>query len=103
MEGIDAVDFHLHMIIFGGWEDGDVGLAEDDEEVAFAGVFEVGGHVAVGVHAGFKDGDAAELVEVGGGGVVEGAGDEEVETSVTGLAGGGDEVGTGDGAELGAD
>ena len=82
----------------------DVRLAEDDEQVAFAGVLEVVGHVQVGVHARLEHGDAAELVELRGVGVVvEGAGDQHVEVGVAGLAGGGDQVGARDGAELGAD
>ena len=82
----------------------DVRLAEDDEEVALAGVLEVVGHVQVGVHAGLEHGDAAELAELRGVGlVVEGAGDQHVEAGVAGLAGGGDQVGALDGAELGAD
>jgi hypothetical protein len=75
-------------------EDVDVRLAEDDEQVALAGVLEVVGHVQVGVHAGLEHRDAAELVELGGVGVVvEGAGDQHVEAGVAGLAGGGDQVG----------
>ena len=35
--------------------------------------------------------------------VVEGAGDEHVEVGIAGLAGGGDQIGAGDGAELRAD
>ena len=35
--------------------------------------------------------------------VVEGAGDQHVEAGVAGLAGGGDQIGAGDGAELRAD
>ncbi len=58
----------------------------------------------VGVHARLEHRDAAELVELGGVGVVvEGAGDQHVEAGVAGLAGGGHQVGAGDGAELGAD
>ena len=53
---------------------------------------------------GLEDGQGAELVELGGVGLeVEGAGDEHVEAGVAGLAGGPDEVLSGDGAELGAD
>ena len=82
----------------------DVRLAEDDEEVALAGVLQVLGHVQVGVHAGLEHGDAAELAELGGVRlVVEGAGDQHIEAGVARLAGGGDEVGALDGAELGAD
>ena len=58
----------------------------------------------VGVHAGFEDGNLAEALELGRVGfVVEGAGDQHVESAVGGLACGRDEVGAGDGAELGAD
>ena len=41
----------------------DVGLAEDDEQIAFAGVLEILGHVEVGVHAGLEHGDAAQAYE----------------------------------------
>ena len=62
------------------------------------------GNVEVGVHAGFEDGDAADLGQLRGVRlVVEGAGDEDVEVGVGGFAGGGDEVRARDGAELGAD
>ena len=58
----------------------------------------------VGVHARFEHGNAAEALELGGVGfVVEGAGDQHVEGAVGGLAGGCDQIGAGDGAELGAD
>ena len=62
------------------------------------------GHVQVRIHPGLEHGDAAELLELGGVGVVvEGAGDEDVEVGVRGFAGGGDQVGAGDGAEFRAD
>jgi hypothetical protein len=48
------------------WQDVDVGLAEDHEQVALAGVLQVLGHVQVGVHARLEHRDAAELVELGG-------------------------------------
>ena len=49
---------------------------------------QVVGHVQVGVHAGLEHGDAAELVELGGVGVVvEGAGDQHIEAGVAGLRG----------------
>ena len=67
-------------------------------------VLEVAAHLQVGVHAGFQHRHAAELVELGGMGVVvEGAGDQHVETCVACLARGGDEIGARDGAELRAD
>jgi len=60
--------------------------------------------VQLGVHPGLEDGDAPQLVELGGVGVeVECAGDDHVEPSITRFAGGGDQVGAGDGAELRAD
>ena len=58
----------------------------------------------VGVHAGLEDWDAAEFVEFRGVGVVvEGAGDQDIEVGVRGLAHRRHEIGTGDGAELRAD
>ena len=75
-------------------QDLDVGLAEDDEEVALAGGLELAAHVEVGVHARLQHGDAAELAELAGVRlVVEGAGDEHVEAGVAGLAGRLHEVG----------
>ncbi len=103
VEDIDAVDDDLDFVVFYGG-DVDVGFAENDEEVGFVGLLEVGGHVEVGVHPGFEDGEPAEFVEVGGAGVVvEGAGDEYVEACISGFAGGGGEVFAGDGAVFGAD
>ena len=82
----------------------DVRLTEDDEEIAFAGVLEVVGHVQVGVHAGLEHGDAAQLVELRGVRlVVEGAGDQHIEPGIARLAGGGDEIRALHGAELRAD
>ncbi len=57
-EDIDAVDFDPELAVI-LWEQGDVWLAEDDEEVALAGVFEVFSDVEVGIHAGLEDRDAA--------------------------------------------
>ena len=52
----------------------------------------------------FEDRDAAELAELGGVGLVaERAGDEHVEVGVGCFAGGGHQVGAGDGSELGSD
>ena len=100
VEDVHAVDADSYLSVF-GVENVDVWLAEDDEEVAFAGVFEVARHVQVGVHPGFEDGDSAEFVEFGGVRVVvEGAGDKHVESGVSGFAGGSDEVGARDGAEF---
>ena len=85
-------------------EDVNVGLAEDDEQVALAGVLQVAGHVQVGVHARLEDGDAAELAELGGVRLVaERAGDQHVVVGVGGFAGSFNQIGAGDGAELGTD
>ena len=100
VEDVHAVHFHPHAPGVGGQE-GDVGLAEDDEEVPLARVLEVVGHVQVGVHARLEHGDAPELAELRGVRVVvEGARDEHVETGVARLARGGNQVGAGDRAEL---
>ena len=89
MEDVHTVDLHLHLATLRR-EEIDVRLAENDEEVALAGVLQIVGHVQVGVHARLEHGDAAELVELRGMGVVvEGAGDEHVEVGIAGLARGG--------------
>ena len=85
-------------------EDVDVRLAEDDEQVALAGVLQIVRHVQVGVHARLEHRDAAELVELRGVGVVvEGAGDQHVEAGIARFAGGRDQIRARDCAELGAD
>ena len=50
MKHIHSVDLDPDLALL-GWEDRNVRLAEDDKEVAFAGVLEIVGHVQVGVHA----------------------------------------------------
>lgn len=49
VEDIHAIDIYLYQVI-SGIEDVDIGFAEEDEEVAFAGIFQVSGHVEVGVN-----------------------------------------------------
>ena len=99
----NSVDLHLDLAALGR-EDVDVRLAEDDEQVALASVLQVVGHVQVGVHARLEHGDAAELVEFRGMGVVvEGAGNQHIEVGIAGLARSQDQIGAGDGAELRAD
>ena len=74
-------------------EDVDVGLAEDGEQVAFAGLLEqLVGHREVGVHPGGQDGQLAEAHRLAGRLVGEGiegeaAHDEDVEVAA-GLQGG---------------
>ena len=73
--------------------DVDVRLAEDDEEVALAGVLEIAGHVQVGVHLRLQDRQRAELGDLRGVRVEgEGAGDQRVEARVHRLARRGDKV-----------
>ena len=103
MEHVNAIDLHPDFAVIGR-ENVDVRLAENDKQIAFAGVFEVIGHVEVGVHAGLQNGDTAQLAELSRVRlVVEGAGDQHVEVRVSSLAGGSHEVRAGDGAELRAD
>ena len=63
VEYVHTVDFCLDPIIF-DFEDVDVRFAEDNEEIALAGVFKVVGHVQVGVHPGLEHWDAAEFVKL---------------------------------------
>ena len=70
-----------------GVEDVDVRLAEDDEEIALARVLQGVNHVEVGVHTRLQYGNAAQTLELGGVRfVIKCAGDDDVETSVCGLA-----------------
>ena len=58
----------------------------------------------VGVHARLEHGDATQLAELGGVGlIVEGAGDQHVESGIARFAGGSNQIGSRDGAELRAD
>ena len=92
IEHVDAFHVH-HQTSIALVQNLDVGLAEDDEQVALAGGLELAAHVQVGVHAGLEHRDAAELAELAGVRlVVEGAGDEDVEAGVAGLARGLDEI-----------
>ena len=103
VEHVHAVDLDLDLIV-GGVKDVDIRLAEDDEQIPLAGVLEIVGHVQVSVHPGLEHGDSTEFVEFRRMGViVEGAGDEDVKTGVTGLTGGMNQVGAGNGAEFGTD
>ncbi len=82
----------------------DVGLAEDDEQIAGAGGFQLAGHVQVGVHPRLQDRDAADAVELRRARVeIEGAGDHHVEPGIGRLARGVDEVRARHDAEFGAD
>ncbi len=103
LEHVHAFDGHAQHAI-GQFLDADVGLAEDDEEVAVAGGLQILRHVQVGVHARLQHGHAAQAVELGRVGVIgEGAGDQDVEAGIAGLPRRGHQVGAGDGAEFGAD
>src|SRR5205823_3427355 len=103
IEHVDAVYFDAQLIVF-FWQERDIGLAEDDKEIAFAGVLEIGRHVQVRVHARLENWNAAELGQFTGMRVVvKGAGDEHIEIGVAAFARGFDQVGARDGAEFRAD
>ena len=100
VEDVHALDPYPD-VIAAVLQDVDIGLAEDDEEVALAGVLEIAGHVKVGVHARLEHRDATELLELRGVGVVaEGAGNQHVEPGVGRLTCGGNQIRARDGAEL---
>jgi len=108
IEDIDAVDLHLDLVGFsigaGLIEQVDVGFTEVHEQVALAAVGQILLHVQIGVHAGLENGDRAELVELGGLGlVVEGAADQHVEAGIGAFAGCFHQIDAADGAELRAD
>ena len=63
MEYVHAVDLDLNLPLVYG-QDIYIRLAEDDEEVALAGILEIVGHVQVRVHAGLEHLDAPQLGEV---------------------------------------
>src|SRR5207249_4153459 len=65
VKDIHTIDLHLNLAAFGR-EKVDVRLAKDDEEIAFAGVLEVLGHVQIGVHPSLEDPDASEFFELRG-------------------------------------
>src|ERR1700683_646121 len=98
VEDVDSVDLDRDLVSIGR-EYLDIGLAENDEEVSFAGVLQVIGHGEGGVPSRLKDWDAAELVEIGGARVVaERTGDKHVETGVPGFASGLNQIRPGDGS-----
>ena len=102
IKNINAVDLDLDLAVSGG-EQGDVRLAEDDKEVAFAGVFKVAGHVQIGVHARLEDRQAPQLTKVSAVRFVgKGAGDQKVKSGIASLTGGFDQIGALDGAKFGA-
>ena len=103
MKNVHAIHLHAYLPVFLR-QNRNVRLAEHDEEVALAGVLEVVGHVQIGVHTRLEDGHSAEVAELRGMRfVVEGAGDQHVETSLAGFARGGREVGPLHRAKLRAD
>ena len=95
---IYAVYFDLDLVGLLG--DFDVGFSEDDEEIACSSVFQVA-HMEICVHAGFEDGDATELGEVGGVGIeAEGTGNQNIKACVACFTSCRDEIWTGDGAKF---
>ena len=100
---VDSVDPY-HDLAVVRVEEIDVRLAENDEQVALARVFQVRGHVQVGVHARLQHRQPAQPFKLRGVGlVVERAGDQQVELPVRRFAGGLDQVWPRDRAELRAD
>ncbi len=61
LEHVDAVHLYAQLAVRSRQEV-DVRLAEDDEQIALAGGFEIFGHVQVGVHARLEYRNAAELL-----------------------------------------
>ena len=53
VEYVHAVDLHANLPVLCIAGSINVRLAEDDEQVAFAGVLQIVGHVQVGIHARF--------------------------------------------------
>lgn len=81
----------------------DVGFAEHGEQIARAGVGEIG-HVEVGVDPRLQHGERAHPVHLAGMGIeVEGGGDQQVEAGVERLLGGSNHVRPSDSAVFGAD
>ena len=100
VEHVYAVDLHLDLSIF-CVQDVDIRLAEDDKQVALAGVLQIIGHVQIGVHPCLEHRDAAQLVEIRRVSiVVESAGDERVKVGVTRLTSRRHKIRAGNGAEL---
>src|SRR5262249_52427362 len=103
LEDIHAVQLHAQLAVL-LVQEGDVRLAEDDEQVTLAGVLEVFGHVEVGVHTRLENRDAAQRVELGGVRlVVERARDQDIEPRIARFAGSSHEIRALHGAEFWAD
>ena len=76
VEDVHTVHLHAQFAVLFR-QDVYVRLAEDDEEVTFAGVLEVLGHMQVGVHPCLEHRDATKFTKICGVGlVIEGAGDQ---------------------------
>ena len=87
VEYVYTVHLNLNLIVH-SVEDFDVRLAKNYEQVAFASVLQIVGHVQVGVHAGLEDRNSPKFVEFRRMGVeVEGAGDKHVEIGIAGFSG----------------
>ncbi|MCY1371508.1 hypothetical protein D9M69_586580 [compost metagenome] len=83
LEHIDAIHLYADRSV-GLWQQRDVRLAEDDEEIALAGVLEVFGHVQVCVHARLEHWQLAKLGKFSAVGFeVEGAGNQYVEPGIS--------------------
>src|SRR5690554_4161312 len=62
-EHIHAVNLDLDLVV-ASIQNIDIGLAKNDEQIAFTCVLEVVGHVQVGVHSGLEYWDSTKLVEL---------------------------------------
>ena len=80
IKDIHALDRDLNPVIGGIFND-NIRFAKNDEEIALARIFEVGGHMQVGVHARLENPHRAEAGQIAGGRiVVEGAGNKQFKT-----------------------
>jgi hypothetical protein len=99
VEHIDTVNLHPHLTLFS--EDGDVRLAEDNEEVTFTGVLEIVRHVQIGIHPCLEHRNPAKFVEFSSMGfVVERASNQNVKPGIACFTRCCYEVGPGNGAEF---
>src|SRR5262249_54844568 len=64
IKDIDAEHLHLNIVFF-RWQDFDVGLTKNDEQIALAGILEFIGHMEIRIHASLKYVNATELVKLG--------------------------------------
>ncbi len=87
-----------------GGQNINIWFAEDDEQVGRFRRLEGVGHVQVGIHPGFEDGNATQLFKLGGVGiVVEGAGDDNIKPGIARFTRGRNQIRPRHGTKLRAD